>query len=110
MSINEENTIPLTVDEYNAISTIKGKRVRKIRYNYKYKNYIAQIDIFQDNLEGLVLADFEFRTEKELKKFEIPDFCLIDVTDEEFIAGGMLCGKSYSDIENKLNLLHYKKI
>lgn len=110
MSINEENTIPLTVDEYNAISTIKGKRVRKIRYNYEYKNYIAQIDIFQDNLEGLVLAEFEFRTEKELKKFEIPDFCLIDVTDEEFIAGGMLCGKSYSDIENKLNLLHYKKI
>ena len=110
MSVQEENTIPLTVDEYNVISSVKGKRVRKIRYQYEYKNYIAEIDLFQDNLEGLALVDFEFKNEEELKKFEIPDFCLVDVTSEEFIAGGMLCGKNYSDIEHNLNLLHYQKI
>jgi CYTH domain-containing protein len=110
MSIQTENTIPLTQEEYNTLSKVEGKRVRKIRYQYKYKEYIAEIDIFQDELEGLVLVDFEFEKEEELKNFEIPDFCLCDVTEEEFIAGGMLCGKNYSDIENKLDTLNYKKI
>ena len=47
-----------------------------------------------------------------LKKdnFKIPDFCLIEVTNEEFLAGGMLCGKNYEDISNELKRFGYSKI
>lgn len=39
-----------------------------------------------------------------------PDFCLVDVTQETFLAGGMLCGKRYADIEAGLDRFGYRKI
>ena len=66
--------------------------------------------MFQDGLEGLVLIEFEFRTEDAMRSFVMPEFCLADVTDEKFIAGGSLAGKTYQDIEENLNTFGYKKL
>lgn len=109
-SMQEEQTINLSHDEYQALREIEGKKLRKIRYRYHYNGHVAEIDVFKDALEGLVLVDFEFATEKEKAAFEIPDFCLADVTHEDFIAGGMLCGKSYEDIEADLKRFGYKRL
>lgn len=109
-SIQKEQTIMLREDEFEALSKLDGKKLRKIRYFYKTDNYDAEIDVFQDELEGLVLVDVEFEIEDDKDEFEMPDFCLKDVTQEKFIAGGMLCGKSYEEIEEKLNKLGYDKI
>jgi len=105
-----ETTIPLDESEYEAIAKAPGKQVRKIRYYYPYAGLTAEIDVFQDELSGLIEVDFEFQTEEELQNFQMPDFCLVDVTDEDFLAGGMLCGKSYGEIEKELSRLNYKKI
>jgi CYTH domain-containing protein len=105
-----ENTISITKNEYLELSQIKGKRIRKIRYEYLYKKYKSEIDLFLDDLLGLILVDFEFRNEKEFLDFKIPDFCLSDVTEENFLAGGILAGGKYSDIENKLEKFKYKRI
>ncbi|MFP4424430.1 MAG: CYTH domain-containing protein [Candidatus Woesearchaeota archaeon] len=109
-SIQEEQTINLSPEEYLALSDIKGKKLRKIRYRYHYKGHVAEIDVFKDALEGLALVDFEFATEEEKSAFEIPDFCLADVTHEDFIAGGMLCGKTYADIEKELSCFGYRPL
>ena len=61
-------------------------------------------------MEGLVLVDIEFETPEEKNAFMMPDFCLVDVSQEEFIAGGMLAGKKYRDIEDDLARYEYKKI
>ena len=34
----------------------------------------------------------------------------LEVTNEEFLAGGMLCGKSYEDLKENLEKFNYKKI
>lgn len=109
-SIQEENTIILEKEEFEALIKSPGKLVRKIRYYYPYQGKIAEVDVFQDNLKGLVLVDIEFNDEKEKNSFKTPDFCLPEITQEEFIAGGMLAGKSYKDIEADLNRYNYKKI
>jgi len=109
-SMQHEHTIILTKDEFDSLSKIPGKIARKIRYLYKFGKFAAEIDIFQDDLKGLVIIDFEFKTEKDMKSFTMPDFCLADVTEEEFLAGGMLCGKKYSDIEKDLKRFGYNKI
>jgi adenylate cyclase len=109
-SHQEEQTIILTKEEFDFISKLPGKKSCKIRYDYKYENLTAEIDIFQENLSGLILVDFEFKTLKEKDSFKMPDFCLVDVTQEKFLAGGMLCGKSYSDIEENLKKFSYSKI
>lgn len=110
-SIQIEQTIKLTKLEFDDLySQLKGKTISKMRYLYDYQNLIAEIDVFQEKLAGLVLVDFEFASEKEKDMFQIPDFCLKDVTQETFIAGGMLCGNSYQDIEQKLVMLNYRKL
>jgi CYTH domain-containing protein len=102
-----ENTIPLSKDEFEELSQLPGKRVRKLRYYYDYDGLTAEIDVFQDALQGLVVIEFEFQSEEQLQAFRTPDFCLVDITQEDFIAGGMLCGKSYEDISNHLKKFGY---
>jgi len=109
-SEQEEQTIILSEPEFNEFKKITGKKVHKIRYYYKYHDLIIEFDIFQDDLLGLVLIDIEFKTVEEKNNFIMPDFCLIEVTQETFIAGGKICGKKYEDIENDLNRFNYKKL
>lgn len=109
-SAQEEQTMTLSAEEYAALAPVPGKRLRKIRYEYPAGEQVAEIDIFQDGLAGLVVVDVEFDSPAEKEAFPIPDFCLAEVTQEEFIAGGMLCGKSYGDIEDALRRFGYEKL
>jgi adenylate cyclase len=109
-SEQEEHTIKLNKGEFDSLIHADGKKVHKTRYDYVYKGHKAEVDIFEDDLEGLVLVDFEFTDSKEKEAFKTPDFCLIDVTQDKTFAGGMLCGKKYLDIEGRLRELNYVRI
>lgn len=109
-SHQEEQTIRLTEEEFNELSKLDGKKTHKIRYFYNHGDRTAEIDVFQGSLKGLVVVDFEFETKEEKDSFEMPDFCLVDITPEEFIAGGMVCGKSYEDLSEDLNKYGYSKL
>lgn len=107
----KEYTIPISKEEFDALEKeIEGKRVRKIRYNMPYKGLIAEIDVFQDKLKGLAVIEFEYPDRKTRDSFEHPDFCGPDVTAEEFVAGGFICGKTYEEIKPNLEKYGYKKI
>ncbi len=108
-SRQSELTIPLSKEEFLDLIELPGKRLRKIRHYYPYNGLIAEIDIFQDDLKGLALIDFEFKTIEEKDKFLMPEFCLADVTQEKITAGGILAGKKYSEIETFLKKYGYKK-
>ena len=105
-----EQTIILTEEEFNELKKIDGKVVHKIRYQYYYEGKMGEIDIFQGSLKGLVIVDFEFKTVKEKDSFNMPNFCLVDVTQEKFTAGGMLAGKTYRGIEKELKKFNYAKL
>jgi len=105
-----EQTLFLTPEEFNEFSKLDGKKVHKKRYYYNYNGRIAEIDVFQGDLKGLIVVDFEFNSVEEKNNFEIPDFCLVDVTQQEFIAGGKICGKSYEDIKENLERFEYSPI
>jgi adenylate cyclase len=109
-SVQEEQTAELTREEFEALSRLGGKHLEKVRYEFDYKGRKVEIDVFKGALEGLVLADFEFSNREERDAFEMPEFCLVEVTHEEFLAGGMLCGKKYTDISKKLEKFGFSKI
>lgn len=109
-SRQKESTIMLTKEEFDALSGLDGKRIHKIRYYYDYEDLKAEFDVFQESLAGLVMVDFEFQSVEDKDKFIMPDFCLADVTQEKFLAGGMVCGKSYDDLVTDLNRFDYKKL
>ncbi len=105
-----EQTINITLEEFNQLQKLPGKKIHKIRYLYNHDGQTAEFDIFQDKLYGLVIIDFEFDSIDKKTAFTMPEFCLCDITKEQFTAGGMICGKSYEDIENKLDSFGYKKL
>jgi CYTH domain-containing protein len=105
-----EQTIILEQDEFDALAKVEGKRVSKKRYYFKWKNRTIEVDVFQEALAGLVLVDVEFDSVEEKENSPMPDFCLVEVTQKDFLAGGMLCGKSYGDIEAELLKCGYRKL
>ncbi|HDQ22974.1 MAG TPA: hypothetical protein ENN28_03315 [Candidatus Uhrbacteria bacterium] len=94
-SQQHEFTIPITKEEFQELNeNLQGKRARKHRYSYKYKSKLVEIDVYLDDLKGLILADVEFTSDQKKANFSQPDFCLADVTQEKVTAGGMLVGKN----------------
>lgn len=110
-SIQTEHTIKLTKDEYDALYKVNGKELRKIRYYFQTDNGAKyEIDVYKDALEGLVVIDIEFNNKTEMEKLTGSDMLLADVTQEEWIAAGMLAGKTYNDIKSELEKFGYKPI
>lgn len=106
-----EQNIKLSREEFLMLEKeISGRRIVKTRYYYPVNGTIAKVDVFREALTGLVLIDFEFKTNEEKKLFKMPFFCLADVTQEDFIAGGILCGKKYADLEKDLERFGYKRL
>ena len=98
-------------EEFKELETnIEGKRALKQRYLYEYQGNTVEIDVFKDDLRGLILADFEFNNEEFKDKFTPPDFCLVEVTQEKAMAGGRIVGKKYQDIELILSKYGYKPL
>ena len=109
-SVQLEMTIPLEAREFEALAKSSGLSIVKDRYFVEIEGFPAEVDVFREKLAGLVLIDFEFETEEMKNKFRMPDVALADVTQEEFVAGGMLAGKSYEQIEGDLGRFNYKRL
>lgn len=105
-----EETIPLEEAEFEALKDCSTKDIVKRRYNVSIDGYSAEVDIFEGKLSGLVVIDFEFVSSSEKNAFIAPEVCLVEISQEESFAGGMLAGKSYADIEPLLDKYGYKKI
>jgi CYTH domain-containing protein len=109
-SQHTESTIPLTPSEYEALARGHTRRIVKTRYHYDLMGQRAEIDVFDGGLAGLVLIDFEFESRYQLDGFVRPPECLADVTNEDFLAGGLLAGKTYDDIATDLARFDYRPI
>lgn len=102
-----ESTIELSSLEFEALRDCPSRKVSKRRYSMDNEKWITEFDVFTGSLEGLILVDFEFKNEKAMREFVAPDYCGADVTQEDFIAGGMLAGRTLDDIASDLNRLGY---
>jgi CYTH domain-containing protein len=74
-----EYKIPLQEAE-NLIAEFAEKSLRKLRYEVIVGNHLWEIDEFQGNLNGLILAEIELSAENET--FTLPDWVTEDVSLE----------------------------
>lgn len=110
LSEHSEQTIPLEQAEFESLTSGHGRLIEKDRYNVVIEGHPAEVDVFSGKLEGLVLIDFEFSLAADKQAFTPPACCLAEVTQEEFLAGGILSGKSYADIEANLTRFAYQPL
>jgi len=95
-------TIILSPLEYQMLDALEGNRLRKIRY-YHYGSRIFSIDVFENELNGLVLCETESDGLKDLMSAEPPAYVCREVTEDVFFTGGHLCRTTNADLLNKLS-------
>lgn len=99
MSRKREVTIGLNRAAFEAIKPLAERGLAKTRYVCGLPSGLAaEIDVFHGPLEGLVMVEVEFPSEKARAAFVPPDWFGRDVSQEEWSSNYYLAGKSYADI------------
>ena len=83
--IREEHNLPLTKEAYDHLyKKADGRMIRKKRYLIPIEsNLKIELDIFEGDLDGLVLAEVEFPDEETANSFIPPEWFGEDVTFSE---------------------------
>ncbi|MDG2152299.1 MAG: CYTH domain-containing protein [Crocinitomicaceae bacterium] len=74
-----EYEIPVN-EALSLIESFDLKMLKKKRYKVDFNSKTWEIDVFDENLNGLVLAEIELQREDE--KFEIPEWVGLEVTSD----------------------------
>jgi adenylate cyclase len=81
MMSRREVELELTREQFDELWPLtEGLRVEKTRYYIDQPPHIIEMDVFEGVLNGLVVAEVEFSSEDEAKKFTPPDWFDKNVT------------------------------
>ncbi len=61
----------------------EGRRLHKRRHVIPYGDLRIEVDVYEGELEGLVVAEIEFSSEDEARAFQPPDWIGGEVTGDE---------------------------
>jgi len=79
-----ESEVEITEDQFNTLwEATKGKRVEKTRYEIPHESGTIELDIYHGDLDGLLLAEMEFSSEKDSNEFVTPIWLSEEVTDDK---------------------------
>ena len=79
-------TIYLSPDEYEVLAVLPARELRKRRHHLGSYS----IDVFEGELEGLVLAEITFPSEEEMREHPPPPFAEREVSRDGRYTGGAL--------------------
>ncbi|WJZ01366.1 hypothetical protein [Corynebacterium freiburgense] len=105
-----ETTIALEPAEFASITKGHTRIIEKDRYNIDLHGHRTQVDVFIGKLAGLVLIEISFEDEIHMRGFKPPSCCGPEVTNEDFIIGGLLAACTYDDIRPHLDRLGYRPV
>jgi CYTH domain-containing protein len=94
--------ILLSQSEYALLDGLEGDRLKKIRYYHNYRGRVFSVDVFEGELDGLVLCEIEAEGIEELMLVEPPAYVKREVTEDAFFTGGSLCRATNAELLHKL--------
>lgn len=97
--------ILLSVDEYELISRMDGHRLVKTRHYQNYLGRTFSLDVFEGELEGLILCETEAESLAELMSPALPGYIEREVTQHPFFKGGNLCRSTRTELAAALSEL-----
>lgn len=91
-------------DQYEILlKIVKGRLIKKTRFYIALdKELSAEVDIYGDELEGLQTVETEFKTIDAAKRFEVPDWYGVEVTDDRIFKNQSLAKLSDDEIKKLL--------
>jgi isoleucyl-tRNA synthetase len=98
-----EKTEQITKEKYIELIKQATKKVVKTRYYFPLDNALtAEIDMYQNELQGLNVVEVEFPSISKEKNFKKPEWFGKEVTDSEGVYPPIIAGKTFEDV-NKIN-------
>jgi CYTH domain-containing protein len=95
--------ILLSPSEYELLDGLEGDRLRKVRYYHNYLGRVFSVDVFEGELEGLVMCEIEADSLQELMSAKPPAYAKYEVTEDPFFTGGILCRATRIELWHKLS-------
>jgi CYTH domain-containing protein len=95
--------ILLSPSEYELLDDLEGDRLKKIRHYHNYCDQVFSVDVFEGELDGLVLCEVEAEGIEELMLVEPPPYVKYEVTEDTFFTGGNLCRTTRAELLRKLS-------
>ncbi|MGO3741076.1 hypothetical protein [Kerstersia sp.] len=92
----------LTEAEHAVFAQLPGKRIRKRRHRLEFAATTFAVDIFEDQLAGLILCEVEAASAENLQAIPTPGWLGQEITGDPFFRGGNLAQISASDLKTKL--------
>jgi len=81
--LRSELEIELTATQFDTLwEATSGRRIEKTRYEVPHAGRIIEVDVYQGELAGLVIAECEFASAEESRRFVPPEWFEGEVTDE----------------------------
>jgi adenylate cyclase len=80
----EEEEITLGEEDFERLWPLtEGQRLRKRRYTIDHGEHCIELDVYEGDLDGLILAEVEFSSEEDARAFEPPEWFGDEVTGNE---------------------------
>ncbi len=82
-AVRTELEFQLSAEQFAAAwEQTRGRRIHKTRYRLTLDTHSVDLDVFHDDLNGLVLAEVEFDSEQSMTEFDPPEWFGQEVTDD----------------------------
>jgi CYTH domain-containing protein len=96
--------IYLTPLEYDVFAALPAHWLRKRRYRLDHGNSVYGVDVFEEHLAGLILAEVGFATTAEWREHrQLPDFAVRDVSRDIRFTGGALATATRQEVAELLS-------
>lgn len=99
-------TIILSAQERELFDTISGNHLKKTRYYHNFQGQVFSVDVFENELEGLILCETESDSLEDLMSIEFPAYTRHEVTEDIFFTGGNLCQITNAELQLKLSIFN----
>lgn len=81
--VREESEKEINEDTYNKLIDYKiGRTIVKHRYKVPVGKYLAEVDKYLGDLEGLLVVEVEFNSLEEANNFEVPNWFGKEITED----------------------------
>ena len=94
-AVRTELEWPLTDEQFDAAwDQTRSRRIHKTRHRVPLDEHTIEVDVFHDDLDGLLLAEVEFESDDALAAFEPPAWFGPEVTDDEVYTNASLAANA----------------
>jgi adenylate cyclase len=91
-----EDEVEISAEAFDALWPLtEGRRIEKRRHEIPHASVTIELDEFGGDLEGLLLAEVEFDSREDSKRFEPPDWFEREVTEDSAYSNRALADRGW---------------